>query len=126
MFHAFVNWEGLPSRPEESQVTEILAVEMLLLYSLSCVSAFPDRGFSNTGNRQTVSMSLSLVEKGAQNVRQAACSQGSGRGLRSMGSGFLILTLPNSSLNLELVAHILSFNFLISKLEIKIVLTSSA
>lgn len=112
MFHTFVNWEGLPSKPEESQVTEILAVEMLLLCSLRCASAFPGRGFSNTGNRQTVSMSLSLVEKGAQNVRQAACSQSSGRGLRSTGSGFLILTLPNSRLNLGLVASIFKLLFL--------------
>lgn len=74
-----------------------------LLYSLKYASVFSGRGLPNTGNCQIVSMPLSLLEKGNENVRWAAYIQGSSRGLRSMGSGFLILDLPNSSLNLGLL-----------------------
>lgn len=64
---------------------------------------FSQAGDSNTGNCQIVSLLLSLLGKGSQNVRWAAYSQGSSKGFRSMGSGFLTLDLPNSSLNLGLL-----------------------
>lgn len=43
-FCAFVNWEGLPSKPRETQVAEILVVEILLaLFTVICFY-FPRQG----------------------------------------------------------------------------------
>lgn len=85
-------------------MTEILVVEIHLALLTEACFHLPSRGFSNTGNCHIVSMPLSLLGNGTQNVRQAAHSQGFDRGLRSTVSGFLISAFLNSSLNQELVA----------------------
>lgn len=44
-FYALVNWEGLPSKPGETQVPEILVVELLLALFTEACFHFPRQGF---------------------------------------------------------------------------------